>query len=138
MCRGLCAQCLFISTGIVSYDIQFLIKIMKFPDGRSFPPEPSSFTQVTIGTSQKQLIPAYTYWNLQFYQPQNQYVLWVVTVPRGASIGLYARRNALPTHTHYDILQILRGFKTNRSPRISFSVSKHMRQNTYFLRNQSK
>ncbi len=97
--------------------------------GRTFPskhvpPDTNSFAQISLGSRQKSVIGPYSYWNMQFYQPSNQYVMWEVSVPRGASIGFYARRNALPTHTHYDLVQILRGFKTNRSKRSS-PVSHH-------------
>ena len=30
-------------------------------------------------------------------------------LPRGASLGLYARRNALPTHTNYDLMEVVKG-----------------------------
>lgn len=85
----------------------------------NFPPESSSFREISLGSRHQNTIGPYSYWNMQFYQPTNQYVTLELSVPRGASIGFYARRNALPTHTHYDIVQILRGFKTNRPTRSS-------------------
>ena len=37
---------------------------------------------------------------------------------RGSTIGLYARRDDLPTHTQHDVMQILRG-SSPRNPRTS-------------------
>ena len=34
-----------------------------------------------------------------------------MSIPRGASVGIYGRRNALPTHTSYDFIQVLSGYK---------------------------
>jgi len=48
---------------------------------------------------------------MQFYQSEAAYVKFDYSIPRGASIGVYARRNALPTHTQYHILDVLSGFK---------------------------
>lgn len=35
------------------------------------------------------------------------------SIPRGASIGVYGRRNALPTHTQYHFKEVLSGFSAN-------------------------
>jgi hypothetical protein len=48
---------------------------------------------------------------MKFYQSEAAYVKFDYNIPRGASIGVYARRNALPTHTQYDIFYGLSGFK---------------------------
>ena len=39
------------------------------------------------------------------------------SIPRGSSIGLYARRNAIPTLTNNDIRDVLMGFRYKTSPR---------------------
>lgn len=81
--------------------------------------------QITIPTRLSHVIGPYSYWNMQFYQGEGAYVNWELSVPRGASIGFYARRNALPSHTHYDFMEILRGFKTRTtrsSPVISIII----------------
>lgn len=59
---------------------------------------------------------------MQFYQSEAAYVKFDYNIPRGASIGVYARRNALPTHTQYHILEVLSGFKarTTRASHVSF------------------
>ena len=56
---------------------------------------------------------------MQFYQSEAAYVKFEFGVPRGSSLGLYARRNSLPTHTHYDVMHLLSGFKSQRTVRAS-------------------
>lgn len=68
-----------------------------------------------LGDRLEEEIPPYGYWNMQFYQSESAYVKFEVTIPRGSSIGIYGRRNALPTHTSYDFLQVLSGYKTTNS-----------------------
>lgn len=78
---------------------------------RSFPPDGTTFSQISLGQKLSKDIPPYSYWNMQFYQSEAAYVKFDYSIPRGASIGVYARRNALPTHTQYHILDVLSGFK---------------------------
>lgn len=58
---------------------------------------------------------------MQFYQSEPAYVKFDYNIPRGASIGVYARRNALPTHTQYHFKEVLSGFnaRTTRSTHVS-------------------
>ncbi|XP_059080009.1 teneurin-m-like [Tigriopus californicus] len=94
---------------------------------RNLPPDGTSFRQIALGKSLNQAIPAYGYWNIQFYQSEASYVNMDLSVPRGASVGLYARRNGLPTHTNYDIMEVIKGFEDSRSRRSSRrSVSKSL------------
>ena len=44
-------------------------------------------------------------------QMESGYVNFELKLPRGASVGLYARRNALPTHTNYDLMEVIKGLK---------------------------
>ena len=49
-------------------------------------------------------------------QVESGYVNFELKLPRGASVGLYARRNALPTHTNYDLMEVIKGLKdTNKA-----------------------
>lgn len=82
-----------------------------FP-ARSFPPDGTTFAQVTLGDKISNVIPPYSYWNMQFYHSEAAYVRFELGLPRSASLGLYGRRNALPTHTHYDMLHIISGYKS--------------------------
>lgn len=77
-----------------------------------------------LGQKLSKEIPPYSYWNMQFYQSEAAYVRFDYNIPRGASIGVYARRNALPTHTQYDLLEVLSGFKarTTRASHVSVIV----------------
>lgn len=81
-----------------------------FP-AQSFPPDGTTFSQIALGQRLSKEISPYGYWNMQFYQSEAAYVRFDYNIPRGASIGVYARRNALPTHTQYHILEVLSGFK---------------------------
>lgn len=88
---------------------------------QTFPPDGTTFTQIKLGEKLSKEIPPYSYWNVQFYQSEASYVKFDYMIPRGASIGVYARRNALPTHTQYHILEVLSGFKarTTRASHVS-------------------
>lgn len=94
-----------------------------FP-AQSFPPDGTTFSQISLGQRLSKEIPPYGYWNMQFYQSEAAYVKFDYNIPRGASIGVYARRNALPTHTQYHILEVLSGFKarTTRASHVSLSL----------------
>ncbi|CAH2062764.1 unnamed protein product, partial [Iphiclides podalirius] len=104
---------------------------------QSFPPDGTTFKQITLGEKLSKQIPPYSYWNMQFYQSEASYVKFDYLIPRGASIGVYARRNALPTHTQYHFLEVLSGFKarTTRSshPSVKKEVTHYMEQGHWFL-----
>lgn len=93
-----------------------------FP-AQSFPPDGTTFSQIVLGQRLSKEIPPYGYWNMQFYQSEAAYIQFDYNIPRGASIGVYARRNALPTHTQYHILEVLSGYKarTTRASHVSGS-----------------
>lgn len=104
---------------------------------RTFPPDGTTFAQVQLGQRLSQEIPGYGYWNMQFYQSRAAFVSFDWSIQRGASIGVYARRNALPTHTHYDILEVLSGFKPRQTrsshPSMKKEVSHYLEQGHWFL-----
>ncbi|XP_049938928.1 teneurin-m [Schistocerca serialis cubense] len=107
-----------------------------FP-GITFPPDGTTFSQISLGQKLSKDIPPYSYWNMQFYQSEAAYVKFDYSIPRGASIGVYARRNALPTHTQYDILEVLSGFKARTTRGAHMAVKKdvthYMEQGHWFL-----
>ncbi|KAK7861848.1 hypothetical protein R5R35_013485 [Gryllus longicercus] len=107
-----------------------------FP-ARLFPPDGTTFSQISLGQKLSKEIPPYSYWNMQFYQSEAAYVKFDYNIPRGASIGVYARRNALPTHTQYDILEVLSGFKVRGTrgshPTVKKEVTHFMEQGHWFL-----
>lgn len=82
-----------------------------FP-ARTFPPDGTTFAQVALGEKATHAIRAYGYWNMQFYHSEAAYVRFELGLPRSASLALYARRNALPTHTHHDVLHMVSGYKS--------------------------
>ncbi|RZF37225.1 hypothetical protein LSTR_LSTR014116 [Laodelphax striatellus] len=100
-----------------------------FP-ARSFPPDGTTFSQIVLGQKLTNEIAAYGYWNMQFYQSEAAYVKFDYNIPRGASIAVYGRRNALPTHTQYHILEVLSGFKARTARASHSSVKKEV---THYL-----
>ncbi|XP_063635683.1 teneurin-m isoform X6 [Cydia splendana] len=107
-----------------------------FP-AQSFPPDGTTFKQINLGEKLSEEIPPYSYWNMQFYQSEASYVKFDYMIPRGASIGVYARRNALPTHTQYHFLEVLSGFKARSTrashPSVKKEVTHYMEQGHWFL-----
>ncbi|XP_063375090.1 teneurin-m isoform X4 [Cydia amplana] len=107
-----------------------------FP-AQSFPPDGTTFKQINLGDKLSEEIPPYSYWNMQFYQSEASYVKFDYMIPRGASIGVYARRNALPTHTQYHFLEVLSGFKARSTrashPSVKKEVTHYMEQGHWFL-----
>ena len=88
------------------------------------------FSSLPLGSRLRHSIAAYQYWNFQFQQPESAYIQvlplkgfksyfflftekfqFSFSSPRGSSIGLYARRNAIPTLTNNDIRDVLIGFR---------------------------
>ncbi|XP_049291108.1 teneurin-m isoform X10 [Anopheles funestus] len=104
---------------------------------RSFPPDGTTFSQITLGQRLSKEIPPYSYWNMQFYQSEPAYVKFDYSIPRGASIGVYARRNALPTHTQYHFKEVLSGFNARQTrathPSMRREVTRYMEPGHWFL-----
>ena len=48
----------------------------------------------------------------QFHQKESSYVEMDFILPRGSSVGLYARKNAIPTLTLNDIRDVLSGYRS--------------------------
>merc|ERR1719507_1259028 len=76
---------------------------------RNFPPDGTTFQQVALGEKLTVTIPPFGYLNIQFFHKEASYVTFDLSVPRGTSFGLYARRNALPTHTHHNFMEVISG-----------------------------
>jgi hypothetical protein len=55
--------------------------------------------------------------SLSNFGQESSYLTFDLWLPRGASFGFYARRNALPTHTHYNIMEVITGYKKDRTTR---------------------
>uniref|UniRef100_A0A182W1Z4 Teneurin-1-4-like galactose-binding domain-containing protein n=1 Tax=Anopheles minimus TaxID=112268 RepID=A0A182W1Z4_9DIPT len=104
-------------------DMGTCFKFSTVPEPRSFPPDGTTFSQITLGQRLSKEIPPYSYWNMQFYQSEPAYVKFDYSIPRGASIGVYARRNALPTHTQYHFKEVLSGFNARQTRATHVSTS---------------
>lgn len=108
------------------------------PGPRAIPPDNTQFAEVELNKRLQRVIPSYGYWNMQFLTNEKAYVKFNFTIPRGSSIGFYARRNALPTHTQYDFKEILSGFNTRTSraayqPTIHRDVTRFMEGGFWFI-----
>ncbi|CAL4063225.1 unnamed protein product [Meganyctiphanes norvegica] len=108
---------------------------------KTIPPDGTSFHPMNLSQQLRQEILPYGYWNMQFYQKESAYVKFDISIPRGSSIGIYGRRNALPTHTSYDFLKVLNGYKTSggRITRSSMAplqpqkLTRYLEQGHWFL-----
>ncbi|XP_015366041.1 PREDICTED: teneurin-m isoform X3 [Diuraphis noxia] len=104
---------------------------------RTAPPDGTTFAQITLGDKIDGEIPAFGYWNVQFYHPRAAYVRFNYDFPRGASIAVYGRRNALPTHTQYEILELLNGFQSRQirstHPIIKKEVTHYLEPGHWFV-----
>ena len=95
---------------------------------RNLPPDGTTFNQISLGKRLEQTLPAYGYWNVQFYQMEAAFVNIDLKLPRGASLGLYARRNALPTHTNYDLMEVVKGNEEKTRTTRAVKVRKKLNQ----------
>ncbi|XP_065347701.1 teneurin-m isoform X5 [Cloeon dipterum] len=142
--KGLASKCSWKCTAIVfiilcvvlTAALTYMFGGKTFP-ARTFPPDGTTFSLIQLGQKLSQTIPQYGYWNMQFYRPEAAYVKFDYNIPRGASIGVFARRNALPTHTQYDFIEVLSGFKARTTRASATSVKKevthYMEQGHWFL-----
>nr|XP_053656154.1 uncharacterized protein LOC128704968 [Cherax quadricarinatus] len=73
------------------------------------PPDGASFSALALGEEKAFTLTPYGYWNIHLTLNDLTDLKISLTIPRGTSLGLYARRSALPTHTQHDIMKILRG-----------------------------
>ncbi|XP_066954350.1 teneurin-m-like isoform X2 [Macrobrachium rosenbergii] len=125
----------------LSPEVERELEEHKLRPQKTIPPDGTTFKMMELGERLRQEIPPYGYWNMQFYQTESAYVKFDVSIPRGSSIGIYGRRNALPTHTSYDFLQVLNGYKTSsgrttRSPKAPSqpqTLTKYLEQGHWFL-----
>ncbi len=63
---------------------------------------------------------------MQFYQAEPAYVKFDYSFPRGASVAVYGRKNALPTHTQYHMVELLNGFKSRGTRTSHVSIFKYV------------
>ncbi|XP_064481660.1 teneurin-m-like isoform X2 [Ornithodoros turicata] len=85
---------------------------------KTLPPSMESFMDMSMGKRHSKTIPSYGHWNVQFHQVEPALVKFNYTLPSGACVGVYGRRNHVPTHTRYDFVEVLnaREKRHRRSP----------------------
>ena len=67
--------------------------------------------QYPLGRRLEQDIPPHDHWRTQFFLPDARFVKLNFTLPSGAVLGVYGRKNAHPTHARYDFFRALDGNK---------------------------
>ncbi|KAF0298673.1 Teneurin-m [Amphibalanus amphitrite] len=102
--------CVRPSTVTVTFPPPVPIIVVEDVRRKTVPPAGSTFSVVRLDESYAETLSPHGYWSMQFYLPDDAYLQWGSTVPRGASLAVYGRRNALPTHTQYDVHHLLRGY----------------------------
>ncbi|XP_043193937.1 teneurin-m-like isoform X3 [Amphibalanus amphitrite] len=103
------------STVTVTFPPPVPIIVVEDVRRKTVPPAGSTFSVVRLDESYAETLSPHGYWSMQFYLPDDAYLQWGSTVPRGASLAVYGRRNALPTHTQYDVHHLLRGYSRGLS-----------------------
>ncbi|XP_054706826.1 teneurin-m-like [Uloborus diversus] len=73
----------------------------------SLSPSVLSFTEVGLGRRSEFQVGPYSHWIVQMKQKGPSLVRFNYTLPVGARLGVFGRRNQLPTHTRYNFLEIL-------------------------------
>ncbi|XP_040567553.1 teneurin-m isoform X3 [Lepeophtheirus salmonis] len=100
----------------------------------SLPPDGTTFSHLILGQKNIRNIPPYSYWNFQFHQKISSYVELDFQIPRGSSIGIYARKNAIPTLTINDLRDVLTGYRRTRESRTaSLSIPTLNRKVSYYM-----
>lgn len=74
---------------------------------KTLPPSSDSFADMSVGKRHSKVVASYGHWNVQFHQQDPGLVKFNYTLPTGASVAIYGRRNSVPTHTRYDFVEIL-------------------------------
>ena len=92
------------------------------------PPDGTTFTHMTLGEKASRSVPGYGFWNFQFHQTESSYVEFVLVLPKGTSLGLFARKNAIPSLTQNDIRDVIVG---NNGSRVARSVSQSVSHVTH-------
>ena len=93
------------------------------PKSKWLPPDGATFTHLAIGQEQTQTMLPYSFWNFQFQQKDSSYIQLEFDVVRGSSLGLYARKNAIPTMTVNDVKDVIAGTDSRRQARSLLLVS---------------
>jgi hypothetical protein len=74
---------------------------------KTLPPEANKLTEVQFGKRVGHRVPSYEHWNLHFHQSDPSLVKFNLTLPLGATVGVYASRETVPSHSKYDFMEIV-------------------------------
>lgn len=121
----LCSSCIreyFLRFNIIKNTIFFCLSTANIPS-KTPPPRSETFSEIQLGKSSTFRIGAFGYWNYQFHLRNPSLVKFNYTLSSGASLGVYGRRDGVPTHTRYDFFEILK--PKNRRTKRSEKVSKY-------------
>ncbi|CAG0898501.1 unnamed protein product [Cyprideis torosa] len=77
---------------------------------RTVPPDSSSFEHMNMTRHLTTTLPPHGYLNLQFLLLKSHPIRFNVTIPRGADVAVYGRRNALPSLTRHDFFHVIQGY----------------------------
>lgn len=84
---------------------------------KTLPPTTETFSEAYLGKSYSRKVESFGHWNIHFQQHVPSLVKFNYTLAEGASVGVYGRRNGIPTHTRYDFVEILDTRKKDKSKR---------------------
>ncbi|GFU07605.1 teneurin-m [Nephila pilipes] len=84
---------------------------------KTLPPTTETFSEVYLGKMYSRKVESFGHWNIHFQQHVPSLVRFNYSLPEGASLGIYGRRNGIPTHTRYDFVEILDTRKKDKSKR---------------------
>ena len=69
--------------------------------------EQPKFTEVQFGKRHSHRLPTFGHWNIHVVQSDSSLVKFSLSLPLGCSVGVYASRDSVPTHTKYDFMEII-------------------------------
>ena len=106
---------------------------------KTYPPEQNKFVEVHLDKRNTHRVPSFGHWNVQIQQKDPSLVKFNFTLPAGLTIGVYASRDSVPTHTKYDFMEILGGIGNPRFPRspndkgVNSEFTKFLDRGTWFI-----
>ncbi|KAG8200277.1 hypothetical protein JTE90_021927 [Oedothorax gibbosus] len=84
---------------------------------KTLPPTTETFSEVYLGKMYSRKVDSFGHWNIHFQQHVPSLVRFNYSLPEGSSVGIYGRRNGIPTHTRYDFVEILDTRKKDKNKR---------------------
>jgi len=89
---------------------------------------------VQLGKRHSHRVPSFGHWNVQLLQSEPSLVKFNLSMPLGSTLGIYASRDSVPTHTKYDFVEIVgRIIGNSRTPRAANNDKVQFSEFTKFL-----